>query len=134
MLIATTRSSDYQPWSACAGHPTNKQTHPVGEKEKKRMRKRINEKTEEIFCFILNLSTLIIGYNARLGLSETRLSSIILWPVCLGWVLKQIEGRWLFLTLFPPHIHPLGGSFIVSPETVKRRLIWSGGRCKGGGR
>ena len=30
MLIATTRSSDYHPWAACAGHPTNKQTHPVG--------------------------------------------------------------------------------------------------------
>ena len=60
MLIATTRSSDYHPWSACAGHPTNKQTHPVGEKEKKRRRKRINEKTEEIFCFILNLSALIL--------------------------------------------------------------------------
>ena len=47
MLIATTRSSDYHPWSACAGHPTNKQTHPVGEKEKKRRRKRINEKEKE---------------------------------------------------------------------------------------
>ena len=31
MLIATTRRSDYHPWAACAGHPTNKQTHPAVE-------------------------------------------------------------------------------------------------------
>ena len=28
MLIATTRRSDYPPWTACADHPTNKQTLP----------------------------------------------------------------------------------------------------------
>ena len=97
MLIATTRSSDYHPWSACAGHPTNKQTHPVGggERSEREEKEEKENKWEDRGNRLLHPKSVgpDIDYNARLGLSETRLSSIILCPVCLFGVGFKADRR-----------------------------------------